>query len=125
MTMVFINVTSVSQENQFELMRTLPEEIDECLDSLLRQVGERGSHVAEQRPRQQLLPLLRQPQVRLGRLRELQSRRYKLYYSNFDTEPCSTVGLVLYEDRTEKVLKRLNVYGDNLRFPECALCNLK
>ena len=53
-------------------MVTLPEEIGEGLDALLREVGEGGAHVAEQRPRQQPLPLLSQPQVRVGRLRELQ-----------------------------------------------------
>ena len=49
----------------------LPEEIDEGLYALLGQVGEGGAHVAEQRPGEQLLPLLGQPQVRAGRLREL------------------------------------------------------
>ena len=57
-------------------MVTLPDEIDEGLYALLRQVGEGGAHVAEQRPLQQLLSLLRQPQVRVGRLRELKFRKY-------------------------------------------------
>ena len=60
-------------------MATLPEEIYECVDALLREVGEGGAHVAEQRPLQQLLSLLRQPQVRVGRLRELQFREYSVY----------------------------------------------
>ena len=52
-------------------MGTLLEKIDEGLDALLGQVGEGGAHVAEQRPGEQLLPLLGQPQVRAGWLREL------------------------------------------------------
>ena len=54
-------------------MGTMPEEVDEGLYALLGQVGEGGAHVAQQRPGEQLLPLLGQSQVCAGRLRELKS----------------------------------------------------
>ena len=57
------------------MFSSVPEMVDERRDALLGQVGEGGAHVAEQRPRQQPLALLRQAQVRLGRLGELQCRQ--------------------------------------------------